>query len=139
MQLHRPGVERSQARENAERTERKYEMQYIELKGRALWWLLPVRNKNCHGCCLFCRWYRHCREDTGSRKGVHMSRVMRPTLAQKKYLKGRGLVPTEWYVIKDTPEQMEVVSRKELARQKMRRLEGVDTKLRTKTLRKEEA
>lgn len=60
-----------------------------------------------------------------------------PTLAQKKYLKGRGLSPAEWYIVKDTPELMEVVSRKELARCQMRKMEGGDTKPRTRILRKE--
>ena len=78
----------------------------------------------------------HCREDTGSRKGVPMKRVVKPTLAQKKYLKSRGLDPMQWYVIKDVADLMEVVSRKELARYKMRKLEGAEVKLKTRTLRK---
>ncbi len=113
-------------------------MRQEDLKGRALWWLVPDKDKKCHGCCLICRWYGHCREDAGSRKGVHMKRGMRPTLAQKKYLKARGLDPTQWYVIRDTPELMEVVSRRELSRCRMRRLEGARAEQRTRILRKEQ-
>lgn len=61
-----------------------------------------------------------------------------PTLAQKKYLKSRGLAPTEWYIIKDTPEFMEIVSKKEMARCQVRRVEGVKEKPRTRILRKEQ-
>ncbi len=99
-------------------------------------WLMPDKDKKCHGCCLLCRWYARCAEDAGIRKGVHMKRVKNPTLAQKKYLKSRGLDPTQWYVIKDTPELMEAVSRKELARYRMRKMEGADAKLKTRILRK---
>lgn len=67
-----------------------------------------------------------------------MKKEKAPTLAQKKYLKARGLVPTEWFVIKDTPELMEVVSRREIARCRMRKVEGVVKKPKTRILRKEE-
>lgn len=70
---------------------------------------------------------------------VDMKNIKAPTLAQKKYLKARGLAPTEWFVIKDTPELMEVVSRREIAHCRMRKVEGVDQKPRTRILRKEEA
>lgn len=110
-----------------------------DLKGRAMRWLVPDKEKQCHGCCLICRWYARCMEEAGSRKGVHMKRGVRPTLAQKKYLKGRGLDPAQWYVIKDTPQLMEVVSRRELSRCRVRRIEGADVKLKTRTLRKEDA
>ena len=33
------------------------------LTGRALYWLFPEQNKDCRCCCLFCRWYRRCREE----------------------------------------------------------------------------
>lgn len=59
-----------------------------------------------------------------------------PTLVQKKYLKSRGLAPTEWYIVKDTLELMEIVSRRELARCQMRKVEGVNKKPRTRILRK---
>ncbi len=110
-----------------------------DLRGRARRWLMPNKDKKCHGCCLLCRWYARCMEEAGSRKGVHMKkRGTKPTLAQKKYLKARGLDPEQWYVIKDTPELMEVVSRRELSRYRMRRIEGADVKLKTRTLRKED-
>jgi len=37
-----------------------------------------------------------------------------PTLAQKKLLKSRGLLPENWLIVKDTPEFLEIVSRMEL-------------------------
>lgn len=43
-----------------------------------------------------------------------MKNGKRPTLAQKKLLKLRGLVPENWLIVKDTPEAMEIVSRVEL-------------------------
>lgn len=107
-----------------------------DLRGRARRWLMPNKDKKCHGCCLTCRWYTRCMEEAGSRKGGLMKRGTKPTLAQKKYLKARGLDPMQWYVIKDTPELMEVVSRRELSRCRMRRIEGVEGKPRTKILRK---
>ena len=70
---------------------------------------------------------------------VDMDKEKAPSLAQKKYLKSRGLAPTEWFVIKDTPELMEVVSRREISRCRMRKVEGVDQKPRTRILRKGEA
>ena len=109
-----------------------------DLRGRAIRWLMPDKDKKCHGSCLMCRWYARCMEEASSRKGVLMKRGEKPTLAQKKYLKGRGLDPTQWYVLKDTPELMEVVSRRELSRYRMRRIEGADVKLKTRTLRKED-
>ena len=66
-----------------------------------------------------------------------MKQKKAPTLAQKKYLKSRGLAPAEWYIVKDTPELMEIVSRRELARCQMRKMEGADAKPRTRILRKE--
>ncbi len=43
-----------------------------------------------------------------------MKNGKRPTLAQKKILKSKGLVPENWLIVKDTPEFMEIVSRMEL-------------------------
>lgn len=43
-----------------------------------------------------------------------MKNGKRPTLAQKKLLKLKGLVPENWLIVKDTPELMEIVSRVEL-------------------------
>ena len=62
-----------------------------------------------------------------------------PNLAQKKFLKARGLAPEEWYIIKDTPELMEAVSKKELNRCRIRKLEGADAKPRTRVMRKEQS
>ena len=33
------------------------------------------------------------------------------TLAHKKFLQGKGLVPENWLIVKDTPVEQEVVSR----------------------------
>lgn len=52
-----------------------------------------------------------------------MKNGKKPTLAQKKLLRTKGLVPENWLIVKDTPEFMEIVSRMELK------------KIRTKTLR----
>lgn len=43
-----------------------------------------------------------------------MKNGKRPTLAQKKLLKSKGLIPENWLIVKDTPESMEIVSRMEL-------------------------
>lgn len=43
-----------------------------------------------------------------------MKNGKRPTLAQKKLLKAKGMVPENWLIVKDTPEFMEIVSRMEL-------------------------
>ncbi|MEY8355233.1 hypothetical protein AALB39_18015 [Lachnospiraceae bacterium 54-53] len=43
-----------------------------------------------------------------------MKNGKRPTLAQKKLLKSKGLVPENWLIVKDTPEVLEIVSRLEL-------------------------
>mgnify|MGYP001106876951 CR=1 FL=1 len=137
MQLHSLGVERSQARINAEWTKGMKEMRQYDLKGRALQWLLPDKKKHCHSCCLLCRWYRLCRQEVSSWKGAYMKQGKVPTLAQKKYLRSRGMAPAEWYIVKDTPELMEVVSRRELARCQIRKAEGGNAKPRTRILRKE--
>lgn len=114
---------------------REKDMGRCDLKGRTRQWVLPWKEKKCRGFCLSCRWYRRCRQETGG-KGEPMKRVMKPALAQKKYLRSRGLVPEQWYVLKDTPEFMEVVSRREPARCRMRKLEGADAEPRTRILRK---
>lgn len=41
------------------------------LTGRALYWLFPGQYKHCRCCCLFCRWYGICREDTKGPGQVH--------------------------------------------------------------------
>lgn len=110
-----------------------------DLKGRLALWIQPDRIKKCHGCCLSCRWFDRCREETGSRKGDQMKNGKTPTLAQKKYLKSHGLVPDAWLVVKDTPGYMEVVSRAEISRCRMRQIEGAGKKPRTRRLEKEDA
>ena len=45
-----------------------------------------------------------------------MKNGKKPTLAQKKFLQENGLAPEKWLVVKDTPEEMEVVSRIALQR-----------------------
>lgn len=37
-----------------------------------------------------------------------------PTLEHKKILKSHGLIPTEWLIVKDLPEYLEIVNRNEL-------------------------
>lgn len=61
-----------------------------------------------------------------------------PTLAQKKFLKSKGLLPESWLVVRDTAQLMEVVSRAEISRCRMRQVEGVKIKPRTKILQKED-
>lgn len=63
-----------------------------------------------------------------------MGQVKRPTREQKKFLKAKGLSPDEWMVVKDTPEYLEAVSRRELAGCEMRRVEGVRKKPKTRKL-----
>ena len=43
-----------------------------------------------------------------------MKNGKKPTLAQKKFLQGKGLVPENWLIVKDTPVELVVVSRAEL-------------------------
>lgn len=43
-----------------------------------------------------------------------------PTLAQKKLLKSHGLDPEEYLIIKNTPDVLEVISRADLKKQKLR-------------------
>ncbi|MCD7812113.1 MAG: hypothetical protein LUG91_09765 [Ruminococcus sp.] len=40
-----------------------------------------------------------------------MKNGKKPTLAQKKFLQERGLVPENWLIVKDTPLMLEAVSR----------------------------
>lgn len=63
-----------------------------------------------------------------------MGQVRKPTREQKKFLRSKGLSPDEWMVVKDTPECLEAVSRRELSKCEMRRIEGVRKKPRTKKL-----
>lgn len=114
-------------------------MDGYSLKGRMVLWLQPARIKKCHGCCLACRWFDRCRADLGRRKGERMKNGKTPTLAQKKFLRSHGLLPEAWLVIKDTPEYMEVVSRAEISRCRMRQIEGAGKKPRTRQLEKEGA
>ena len=65
-----------------------------------------------------------------------MGQVRRPTREQKRFLKAKGLSPDEWMVVKDSPEYLEAVSRRELAGCEMRRVEGVRKKPRTRKLYK---
>ena len=39
------------------------------------------------------------------------SRVRNPTLEEKKMISAVGLVAKNWYVIRNTPEQLELVSK----------------------------
>lgn len=61
-----------------------------------------------------------------------------PSLAQKKFLKSKGLADTEWYIVKDTPEFMEVVSKRELSKCRMSKISGAGKKPRTRILRKDD-
>lgn len=36
-----------------------------------------------------------------------MKNGKKPTLAQKKFLQGKGLVPENWLIVKDTPVELE--------------------------------
>ena len=40
-----------------------------------------------------------------------MKNGKKPTLAQKKFLQGKGLVSENWLIVKDTPVELVVVSR----------------------------
>ena len=40
-----------------------------------------------------------------------MKNGKKPTLAQKKFLQENRLAPEKWLIVKDTPEEMEIVSR----------------------------
>lgn len=57
-------------------------------------------------------------------------------MAQKKILRAKGLVPEEWLVLKDFGQRMEVVSKAELARCRMRHTEGATMRPRTRILEK---
>lgn len=108
------------------------------LSGRMALWLTPFRTRRCHGCCLCCRYYRQCRHEICSQERMRMKNGKNPTLAQKKFLKSRGLLPESWLVVRDTAQTMEVASRAEVSRCRMRQVEGVKAKPRTKILQKEE-
>lgn len=43
-----------------------------------------------------------------------MKNGKRPTLENKKIIKSHGLDPYEWLVVKDLPNSLEIVNRKEL-------------------------
>lgn len=40
-----------------------------------------------------------------------MKHGVRPTVAQRKFIKKRGLIPENWLVVKDTPYEMHLVHR----------------------------
>lgn len=40
-----------------------------------------------------------------------MKNGKRPTMAQKQALREHGLVPDNWLIVKDTPAELEIVSR----------------------------
>lgn len=65
-----------------------------------------------------------------------MKQVKKPTREQKKLLRAKGLDPESWMVAKNTPEYLDVVSRRELACCEMRRMEGVKKKPKTRRLSK---
>lgn len=67
---------------------------------------------------------------------VGMKNGKTPTLAQKKFLRSHGLLPEAWLIVKDTPGCMEVVSRAEISRCRMRQIEGAGKKPRTRRLDK---
>lgn len=45
-----------------------------------------------------------------------MKNGKKPTLAQKKFLQENGLASEKWLIVKDTPDEMEIVSRIALQR-----------------------
>lgn len=51
-----------------------------------------------------------------------------PTRQQKIFMKTKGLVPKNWLVVKDTSENMEVVSRNELKKLSKKKRTRVLTK-----------
>ncbi len=65
-----------------------------------------------------------------------MKNGKKPSLAQMKLMKSKGLSPTEWYVVKDTPKFMEVISKREISRCKMCKISGTKTKPKTRILEK---
>lgn len=40
-----------------------------------------------------------------------MKHGKKPTVAQRKFIQNKGLIAENWLVVKDTPEQMELVHR----------------------------
>lgn len=40
-----------------------------------------------------------------------MKNGKKPTLAQKKFLQENGFASEKWLIVKDTPDEMEIVSR----------------------------
>lgn len=49
-----------------------------------------------------------------------MKNGKKPTLAQKKFLQGKGLVPENWLIVKDTPVELVAVSRAALLKKQGR-------------------
>lgn len=66
-----------------------------------------------------------------------MKNGKKPTLAQKKVMRFHGLIPDNWLVVSDRGKQLEVVSRQELSRCRMAKVEGKKTIPRTKLIGKE--
>lgn len=60
-----------------------------------------------------------------------------PTLHQKKILKAHGLQLDSWLVVKDVGKSLEIVSRAELNRCRMERIEGKKRKPKTRIIEKE--
>ena len=40
-----------------------------------------------------------------------MKHGKKPTVSQRKFIKSRGLIPENWFVVKDEPHQMTLVHR----------------------------
>lgn len=66
-----------------------------------------------------------------------MKNGKKPTLAQKKVMCFHGLIPDNWLVVRDRGTQLEVVSRQELSRCWMAKVEGKKAVPRTKLIGKE--
>lgn len=55
------------------------------------------------------------------RKGAAAMRGKKPTLAQKKFLKAKGLNPANWLVVSEDGYQMVVIHRESLNRKTIRK------------------
>lgn len=64
-------------------------------------------------------------------------KAKKPTLSQKKALRAAGLQPDAWLIVSDSGKRLQVVARTELARCRMRRVEGVAARPRIRTIEKE--
>lgn len=52
-----------------------------------------------------------------------------PTLEQKKVMKAHGLIPENWLVVKNLPDELEVVSRSSLKKADAKRKTRIISKL----------